>query len=82
MITVLAGKVNGEERGLHISEGVLLGHIAAHEIGHLLLGEDSHSPHGIMESCWGPKELDQMNKGALLFSDEEAERMRAEAAGN
>jgi hypothetical protein len=82
MITVLAGKVACEPDGLRIPEGVLLGHIAAHEIGHLLLGEDSHSAHGIMEGCWGPGELEKINKGALLFSDEEAERMRAEVGGN
>jgi hypothetical protein len=30
--------------------GCLLGHVMAHEIGHLLLPPNSHSPHGIMQA--------------------------------
>jgi hypothetical protein len=33
-----------------------LGHALAHEIGHLLIGLDSHSDHGLMRPEWNPQE--------------------------
>jgi hypothetical protein len=33
-----------------------LGHVMAHEIGHLLLGANSHSPKGLMRPDWQPRE--------------------------
>jgi hypothetical protein len=57
--------------------GTLLGHIIAHEAGHLFLGAGRHSPHGLMASHWSPRELIQAMQGVLVFSREEGERMRA-----
>jgi len=57
--------------------GVLLGHLAAHELGHLLLGMGSHASRGIMHVPWRPKELDAVTQGLMLFRPEEAEEMRA-----
>ena len=34
---------------------IILGHMMAHELGHLLLGVDSHSDTGIMHVPWGPR---------------------------
>jgi hypothetical protein len=33
-----------------------LGHVMAHEIGHLLIGVNSHSGHGLMSQEWNPRE--------------------------
>jgi hypothetical protein len=33
-----------------------LGHIIAHEVGHLLLGENSHADQGLMRPNWNPRE--------------------------
>ena len=33
-----------------VDPAIILGHVAAHEIGHLLLGNNSHSPWGIMRA--------------------------------
>jgi hypothetical protein len=35
----------------------LVGRVAAHEIGHLLLGRNSHSPNGLMRAGWNVKEI-------------------------
>src|SRR5437016_7931888 len=43
-------------RGL--SQAVILGHLMAHELGHLLLGVRSHSASGIMHVPWQKKELE------------------------
>ena len=34
----------------------VLGHVMAHEIGHLLIGVNSHSDHGLMRPEWNPQE--------------------------
>jgi hypothetical protein len=53
----------------------LLGHVAAHELAHLLLGTNSHSADGLMRARWGAKELERVNQGTLLFDHEEAHKM-------
>jgi hypothetical protein len=63
-------------RGSYLSEGTLLGYAVAHEVGHLLLGADSHSPAGVMRSLWDPRDKERMARGLLLFNPGEASRMR------
>jgi hypothetical protein len=61
-----------------ISEPVVLGHIIAHELGHLLLGEGGHSDKGIMMDDLHLKDFRQAEKGTpLTFSTEQAQRMQA-----
>jgi hypothetical protein len=48
----------------------------AHELGHLLLGSNSHSPTGLMRADWRTKDLTGMAQGGLVFSDEQAQRMK------
>jgi hypothetical protein len=45
----------------------LLGDVLAHEIGHLLLGSNSHSVAGIMCAHWNEKELLNISHGAMWF---------------
>jgi hypothetical protein len=54
----------------------ILGHAIAHELGHLLLGTNSHSPAGIMRARWQPADLASASKGALLFSTLESRIMK------
>jgi hypothetical protein len=54
------------------SKAVVLGHILAHELGHVLLGPNSHSRSGIMAFPWGPKQLAGSLRGELLFSKAES----------
>ena len=60
-----------------VSEGDLLGYVVAHELGHLLLGQDSHSADGLMRGKWDFAALQQAARGTLIFSAKEAERMRS-----
>lgn len=55
----------------------LLGYAMAHELGHLLLGTNSHSPTGLMRADWRTKDLTGMAQGGLGFSDEQAQTMKA-----
>jgi hypothetical protein len=54
----------------------IVGHAIAHELGHLLLGTNSHSPTGIMRAHWQPADLASASKGALLFSTLESRAMK------
>ena len=55
----------------------LLGVVIAHELGHLLLGTDSHSGAGLMCASWSPKQLHIADQGGLKFSDAEAKQIQA-----
>ena len=54
----------------------VLGHVMAHEIGHLLLGLHSHSAFGIMQPQWQEEALRRIGMGTLLFTAEQARSMR------
>ena len=58
----------------------ILGHGIAHEIGHLLLGTNSHSASGIMRARWEKAELASVTKGTLFFSTFESRQMRTKLA--
>lgn len=58
----------------------LLGAVAAHELGHLLLGFQAHSWTGIMMPVWESKSLRLMSMGNLSFSPEQAVRMQSRLA--
>jgi hypothetical protein len=58
----------------------LLGDVAAHEIGHLLLGTNSHAANGIMRARWHNEELGSISTGKLFFSEAESRQMRSKLA--
>jgi len=60
------------------SLGQLLGHGIAHEIGHLLLGTNSHSPSGLMSAHWSTRELKLAARGQLTFSIDQAASIRGD----
>jgi hypothetical protein len=62
------------------SAGPLLGHLIAHEIGHLLLGANSHSQSGIMNVPWTREKIDRARSGTLAFTKPEAKKMRRQVA--
>jgi hypothetical protein len=64
----------------HVSRtnpATLLGYAIAHELGHLLLGSNSHSLTGLMCGNWHNEELARMEQGGLLFGEEQSRRMKA-----
>jgi len=56
----------------------ILGVMAAHEMGHLLLGADSHSPVGIMRAKWGPPDFQAAANGQLIFTAQQAGQLQDE----
>jgi hypothetical protein len=61
---------------LSVSVPNVLGQAAAHEIAHLLLGNKSHSPTGIMRAHWRRADLVTADRGLLLFDEVQAGTMR------
>ncbi len=57
---------------------MVLGSVIAHEIGHLLLGLNSHSVTGIMQKRWERNQVRQAITGNLLFTGEQGTLMQAE----
>lgn len=54
----------------------ILGLGAAHELGHLLLGENAHSPSGLMKAKWGNDDLKLGSHGNLILLKEQTNRIR------
>lgn len=59
----------------------LLGHVAAHELGHLLLGTNSHATAGIMQARWTADELTSGEAARMVFLDQESQKMKARLRG-
>lgn len=55
---------------------VILGCVIAHELGHLLLRDSSHSRTGIMQPEWGREEIRQALMGGFRFEPEQAYQMK------
>lgn len=73
---VFYDRVEEQTQNLEL-RAVSLGHLMAHELGHLLLGPHSHSPTGIMSAVWRPEELRKAAQGVLLFTPEQSKLLRA-----
>jgi hypothetical protein len=50
--------------------------VMAHELGHLLLSTRNHALGGLMRACWDDGDFQRAARGALRFSETEAERIR------
>jgi hypothetical protein len=68
---VFYGSVEKLQDAGHGNVGRILGHVMAHEIGHLLIGSHAHSPWGIMAAKWHGEDLRRLEMGRLLFTAEQ-----------
>jgi hypothetical protein len=62
----------------NVLKAQILGHVFAHELGHVLLNLQVHTAHGIMQGQWSPKDLVDAVHGRILFSPQQSEILRAE----
>lgn len=61
----------------HLALERLLGAVIAHELGHLLLGENAHANTGLMHACWTHRELLEIECARIIFSDTESKRIQS-----
>jgi len=74
--SIFFDRANRLAEGTSATLPVLLGRAMAHEIGHLLLGANSHSRTGIMRAFWSGEELSLLARPYLLFTPEQSQRMK------
>jgi hypothetical protein len=61
---------------LGLNDSQLLGHVMAHELGHLLLPYGGHSLTGVMRGAWDGTQANQATLGLLTFTTAEAALIR------
>jgi len=71
-------RVEEQAQGLHVAAPRFLAHTVAHELGHLLLGSNSHSPVGIMTARWDTPTVTRIRQEGLHFHGQQSELMRSE----
>jgi hypothetical protein len=74
---VYADRVAEMARDAGANRARLLARAIAHEIGHLLLGNNRHSAQGLMRAVWSREELRRNVAGDWVFLEEEAHRIAA-----
>jgi hypothetical protein len=68
--SVFVSPVRDEAMAVDVSWVIILAHAAAHEIGHLLLGQ-GHAPQGLMKASWDRKDYMAMVQNQLHFTHDE-----------
>jgi len=56
--------------------GVLLGRVAAHELGHLMMRSSAHATHGLMRPHWTPDEVRRNSAADWVFTAGDVAAMR------
>jgi hypothetical protein len=73
---VIYDRVKDITQGTQVDDMRMMGIVMAHEIGHLLLTDRSHSEDGLMRGNWQPSEFRSLRPGDLHFSDLQAVEIR------
>ena len=76
MVYAFFGRVRAFARDRDLWPATLLGHVIAHEVGHVLLRQ-GHAPKGLMRAKWVERELLQARTGGLGFTATEGHRIRS-----
>jgi hypothetical protein len=69
-----------DDTGSRRLAGALLGHVMAHELGHVLEGLSRHADSGVMKARWDDADFDQMLIRPLPFSASDMEWIQAGVA--
>jgi hypothetical protein len=75
--SVFLERVQDEAAFSNIPWITVLAYATAHEIGHLLLGNQAHTPRGLMKATWDRIDYEAMNQNYLHFSEETVRQLRS-----
>jgi len=71
LATVYADRVEAAAGPLRIDIGTMTGRAIAHELGHLLLGNQTHTATGLMRAIWRSSAVLQSEQADWLFTQEQ-----------
>ena len=74
-VKIFCDRLTEYHNGDWLETGRLLGCAIAHELGHVLRGDSSHSLFGLMKARWRHSEVVSMRQGNLRFTAEDAQRI-------
>jgi hypothetical protein len=77
LATIYVDRVTALADASASSVATLLGYAIAHEIGHLLLGTNSHGLRGLMRPLWSRDEVRRGRASDWMFTEREAQAIRA-----
>jgi hypothetical protein len=70
------GPIERLAQGSGTDVALVLGHVIAHELGHLLLPHDSHTMIGVMGNGWDRARIESARKGELTFTTDQGKAIR------
>jgi hypothetical protein len=73
--SVFLERVTDEAAEANVPRVTVLAYAAAHEVGHLLLGNEAHTPQGLMKAQWGRSEYQAMSQNHFQFSPEQLQAL-------
>ncbi len=77
LVTLFTDCIQETAKNTGVAQSLIMGHMVAHEIGHLLLPIQGHFRRGIMRAKWGPRVWQRASKKLVLFPGKQAELLRA-----
>jgi hypothetical protein len=69
--TIYLDSVKRQASAANMPWTILTGYVAAHEIGHLILGSTDHSPTGVMKANWDAKDMLAMFQNSVHFNQQQ-----------
>lgn len=69
-------QVSAFARRYDVDPAAVLGHVIAHEVGHMLLSTPAHSLTGLMRGEWDAAQMRNIARGGLTFTDRQAHAIR------
>ena len=66
----------------NVPSDTVLAYAVAHEVGHLLLGDNAHTPRGVMKGNWDRKDYEAMNQNQFHFIEGQAHQMASRFGGS
>jgi hypothetical protein len=66
----------------NVPSDTVLAYAVAHEVGHLLLGDNAHTPRGVMKGNWDRKDYEAMNQNQFHFIEGQAHQLASRFGGS
>jgi hypothetical protein len=74
--TVFLKLAEDEAAETNLPRILVLSYAAAHEVGHLLLGEEAHTPQGLMKAHWETDDFQAMAQNRFHFTPEQTQELK------